>query len=345
MRWLALVSSPRRRALWAKGPPGAIFSRLRAGTILDTASAMKHEKGTEPLSGRDGFPSISPLPTSAGHSALPPGLTEEQTQTLRRALSQHPRGLLLDIDGTLSPIAPTPEAARLLPEVPALLEHALARFEVVAAISGRGAADARRMVGVPGLLYIGNHGLERWLPGEAAPQVAPQARPYLAAIAQALDQAEQVLSAHLPGVFVERKGASGSIHTRRCAQPQQALQTTLETMRPITERLGLRLTQGRMIAEVRPPLALDKGTAVEGVVREHSLRSALYMGDDVTDIDAFRALRHLRAEGICAGLAVAVLHEEAPPSLAAEADFILPSIEAVPAFLTWLIEDEAAAGM
>jgi trehalose 6-phosphate phosphatase len=306
---------------------------------------MKQERVNEQLSGRDGFPSISPPPTSAGHSVLPPGFTDEQTQTLQRALSQHPRGLLLDIDGTLSPIAPTPEAARLLPGVAALLERAQARFEVVAAISGRGAADARRMVGVPGLLYIGNHGLERWLPGEDAPQVVPQARPYLAAIAQALDQAEKDLSTQLPGVRVERKGASGSIHTRGCAQPQQALQTTLETMRPIIEGLGLRLTQGRMIAEVRPPLALDKGTAVEGLVRERGLRSALYMGDDVTDIDAFRALRRLRAEGVCAGLSVAVLHEEAVPALAAEADFTLPSIEAVPAFLAWLIEHEDAAGV
>ena len=304
---------------------------------------MKQEKVNEHVPGRDGFPSISPLPTSARHPALPAGLSDEQAQGLRAALNQHPRGLLLDIDGTLSPIAPTPEAARLLPGVAALLERAFARFEVIAAISGRAAADARRMVGIPALLYIGNHGLERWRPGEDEPQVIAEARPYLAAIAQALDQAEQVLTTQLPGARIERKGASGSIHTRGCAQPQQALQTAMETLRPITERLGLRLTQGRLIAEVRPPLALDKGTAVEGLVHERGLRSALYLGDDVTDIDAFRALRHLREAGVCAGLSVAVLHEEAPPALAAEADFTLPSIEAVPAFLAWLIENEDAA--
>lgn len=306
---------------------------------------MKQKEVTKHVPGRDGFPSISPLPTSAGQPTPPPGLNDEQTQTLRGALQQHPRGLLLDIDGTISPLAPTPEAARLLPGVAALLERALARFEVVAAVSGRGAADARRMVGISGLLYIGNHGLEHWLPGEDAPQIVPQARPYLAAIAQAMDQADHALTTRLPGVYVERKGASGSIHTRGCAQPQQALQTALETTRPITERLGLRLSQGKMIAEVRPPLALDKGTAVAGLVHERGLRAALYMGDDVTDIDAFRALRHLRETGVCAGLSVAVLHEEAPPALAAEADFTLPSIEAVPAFLTWLIENKDAAGV
>ncbi len=260
-----------------------------------------------------------------------------QAQMVREALADRPRGLLLDIDGTLSPIAPTPEAARLLPGVAGLLEQALTRFEMIAAISGRAAADARRMVSVGGLLYIGNHGLERWAPGEDAPQVIPEATPFLPAITQALDLAERDLAPRLPGLRVERKGASGSLHTRGCADPQQALTTVLAALRPLTERLGLRLTQGKLVAEVRPPLALDKGTAVESLVRERGLRSALSLGDDVTDIDAFHALRRLREARVCAGLSVAVLHEEAPASLAAEADLALPSIEAVPAFLAWVI--------
>jgi trehalose 6-phosphate phosphatase len=293
--------------------------------------------------GRDGFPSVSPFPASGEVSAaLPPGLTAAQATSARQALARRPRGLLLDIDGTLSPIAPTPEEARLLPGIEPLLERTADAFEVVAAISGRAAADARRMVGVDRLLYIGNHGLERWPPGEAAPQVVAEARAYLPAIAQALDAAERDLAPRLSGLRVERKGASGSIHTRSCADPQAALATVVQTLRPLIDRLGLRLTQGKLVAEVRPPLALDKGTAVESLVQERGLRSALYLGDDTTDIDAFRALRRLRAAGTCTGLAVAVLHEEAPPTLAAEADLILPSIQAVPAFLAWVIATASA---
>lgn len=288
--------------------------------------------------GRDGFPSVSPFPPSG---ALPPGLTPTQWATLRQALAQRPRGLLLDIDGTLSPIAPTPEAARLLPGIAPLLERAAERFEVVALISGRGAADARRLVGVERLLYIGNHGLERWTPGENAPQVVPEARPYIPAIAQALDVAERDLLPRLGGLRIERKGIGGSIHTRLCANPQQALATVLEALRPVVDQLGLRLTEGKLVAEIRPPLALNKGAAVEGLVQERRLRGALYLGDDTTDIDAFRALRRLREAGACLGLAVAVLHEEAPPTLAAEADLALPSIDAVPAFLAWVIAAES----
>ncbi|HEY7122504.1 MAG TPA: trehalose-phosphatase [Ktedonobacterales bacterium] len=288
---------------------------------------------------RDGSPSISPFPREArAAGTLPPGLTAEQAHSLLAELESRPRGLLLDVDGTLSPIAITPEEARLLPGITALLEQAPQRFEVVAAISGRSAADARQIVGAPHLLYIGNHGLDRWEPGKSAPETAPEAVPFLPAIAQALDQAEQKLAPRLPGVYVERKGASGSVHTRRCANPQQALEIVVEALRPIAYQLGLRLTRGRLIAEFRPPIALDKGAAVERLVDQHGLTSALYMGDDITDLDAFRALHRLREAGVCMGIAVAVLHEEGSSALAAEADLALPSIEAVPAFLAWLLD-------
>jgi trehalose 6-phosphate phosphatase len=80
-------------------------------------------------------------------------------------------------------------------------------------------------------------------------------------------------------------------------------------------------------------LRIDKGTAITEVIAAHGLQSALYLGDDRTDIDAFRALRRLTADGTCAGIAVAVLHPEAPANLAAAADITLSSIARVPAFL------------
>jgi trehalose 6-phosphate phosphatase len=296
---------------------------------------MTRKRESERIEGRDGFPSVSPFSAADG-------LTAAQAALLRQTLARRPRGLLLDIDGTISPIAPTPEAARLLPGMPALLERAAAVFDVLAAVSGRGAADARRMVGAERLLYIGNHGMERWLPGESAPEIVPEVKLYLPAIAQALDEAERDLTPRLAGVRIERKGISGSVHTRSCADPQQALTIVLETLRPLTARLGLRLTEGKLVAEIRPPLAINKGSAVEWVAQSRGLGSAIYLGDDTTDIDAFRALRRLREAGTCAALAVAVLQAEAPPTLAAEADLALPSIQAVPAFLEGLLAAASA---
>jgi trehalose 6-phosphate phosphatase len=307
--------------------------------VLDNNDAMNHKEEREQHEGRDGFPSVSSFSAAAGQPhALPPGLTEQLALVARQALARRPRGLLLDIDGTISPIAPTPEAARLLPGMAPLLERAAAVFELTAAITGRGTTDARRLVGVERLLYIGNHGLEQWLPGASAPQVVPAAQAYVPAIAQALAFAEQDLAPRLPGLRIERKGPSGSVHTRSTADPQQALAIVIAALRPVTDQLGLRLTTGKLVAEIRPPLMLNKGTAVEGLIQERGLRCAFYLGDDTTDIDAFRTLRRLRASGTCQGLAVAVLQEEAPPTLAAEADLALPSIQAVPAFLEWLIQ-------
>src|SRR5579862_5852508 len=94
-----------------------------------------------------------PMPDAA--SAFP-GVPAAGERRLRAALAARPRALLTDIDGTISAIAPSPEAATLLPGVRALLREACAVFDLVAAISGRGADDALRMVGVEGMRYIGN---------------------------------------------------------------------------------------------------------------------------------------------------------------------------------------------
>ena len=270
--------------------------------------------------------------------ALPAGLTEEQALQVCTTLAGRPRGLLLDVDGTLSQLVTVSAEARLLPGIAEELERAPVYFDTLAAISGRSAAQARQIVGAPHLLYFGNHGLDCWLPDAPAPVTAPEAIPYLPVIAQAMDLAEEELTPRLPGVFIERKGATGTVNTRGCAHPQQALKTALQALRPLAERLGLRLTQGKMIAELRPPIALDKGAAIEHIVREYKLASAIYLGDDTTDLDAFRALHRLQQAGVCAGLAVVVLHDDTPHALLAEADCSLPSIEAVPTFLHWLLE-------
>ena len=258
-------------------------------------------------------------------------------EKLAAALAARPRGLFFDIDGTLSAIAPTPESATLLPGVAELLEQLRTRFDVVALVSGRAADDARRMVGLPGVLYIGNHGLER-IEGDAATvQVLPEAEPYVEAVNTTLDDLDATLAARFPGVHIERKGVTGSIHVRNAPDPDAAEESIARSLTTIAVPRGLLVTRGRRIVEVRPPVAVDKGVAVAGVIRERGLRGALYLGDDRTDLDAFRALRQLADEGVCQTVAVAVLSPEAPPELAAAADITLPDISFVPGLLRWLL--------
>jgi trehalose 6-phosphate phosphatase len=250
-----------------------------------------------------------------------------------------PRGLFTDLDGTLSRIAPTPEAAVLLPGIRPLLRQASACFTVVA-VSGRAALDARRMVGLDEITYIGNHGLERIDPqpdGEPALIIAPDALPYAASIRAVLAEVERVVAPQHPGLRSEPKGVTGSVHVRGTAEPAAAEAAVLAVAEPLAAAHNLRVTRGKLVVELRPPLHSDKGTSVAALIRERGLRVAIYLGDDRTDIDAFRALRRLTAEGVCVGIAVAVLHSEAPSDLAQEADLTLPSIDAVPAFLRHLV--------
>jgi trehalose 6-phosphate phosphatase len=262
---------------------------------------------------------------------------------LLAALSCRPRGLFTDVDGTISALAPTPEAAVLLPGVRELLIEALRVFDVVAAISGRAARDARRLVGVPGLIYVGNHGLERLNPYTRTGKpntrlsVHPAARRHRDVINRVMDDIEQQLSPRFPGLRVERKGVIGSVHVRTTRDPLAAEEAVVAALEEAAGSTGLRITHGKMVVELRPPVTVDKGTILTELVRENALAGAIYLGDDVTDIDAFRALRQLTAEGACRGVAIAVRHAEAPANLASEADIVLDGVEQVPELLQWML--------
>lgn len=274
------------------------------------------------------------------------GLDPAALAHIRDALAARPRGLFSDVDGTLSPIAPTPESAVPLPGVADLLAGARQRFEVVAAVSGRSARDARRMVGLDTITFIGNHGFE-WLDPLAhgsnpelvagVVHILPEALPYQPAVEAVLAHVGAELAPRFPGLRIEPKGVTASVHVRNTPDPAAAEEAAYRLASALAAPHGLLVTRGKMVVELRPPVAVDKGVAVARVIRERGLRAALYLGDDRTDIDAFRALRRLSAEGLCRGVAVAVLHDEAPADLAAEADLALDSIQRVPALLRWLL--------
>jgi trehalose 6-phosphate phosphatase len=263
-------------------------------------------------------------------------LTPEQRSLVAETLASRPCGLFSDVDGTLSALAAGPRSAVLLPGVRELLLKARSRFAVVAAVSGRAADDARRLVGVEGIAYIGNHGFERIEP-DGTLVVLPAAEPYRREIAATAERLGQHLAPRYPGLLVEQKGATASIHSRGTPNPRIADRAVYRAALAAADAAGLRVTRGKLIVELRPPIAVDKGVAVADEIRAHGLRAAIYLGDDSTDVDAFRALRRLAAIGACRGLAVAVLHAEAPAGLAEEADIALPSIEAVPGFLRLLL--------
>lgn len=214
------------------------------------------------------------------------------TPDMAQRLSGDPLLLLLDVDGTLSPIAPRPEYATVPPETQRVLRELVTLPNVhVASISGRAADDARRLVGVDGTWTIGNHGFEIGAPN-AGITARDDVTAYAPRVAEAARRA-QGIARRENGVIVENKRWTLSVHYR-LAHPRIVPELTAE-IEAIATELGLRVTHGKEVIELRPPIDIDKGTAAVDLARrlgaldDHA--SVLCAGDDRTDEDAFRALR------------------------------------------------------
>jgi trehalose-phosphatase len=220
---------------------------------------------------------------------MQPALPLQPAVALR--LGGTPLLVLLDIDGTLAPIAPRPEQAKVPADTCKALEELIATPGAhVAVVTGRSVADGRRVVPLKGLGVIGNHGFE--VLGEAGEVISePAAQVHLDKV-DAAAKPLGVLAKEIPGVVVEHKHWTLSVHYRLAARP--AIPRITETVDRVAKEQGLRVTRGKEVLELRPPLDVNKGTA--SVVWAKRLggspaSSVIYVGDDRTDEDAFRELR------------------------------------------------------
>ena len=225
--------------------------------------------------------------------------------TLLERLAEDPRAaaLLLDVDGTLAPIVAAPELAVVPESTRAELQRLAARYALVACVSGRPSEDAARLVGVDGIRYVGEHGLE----------LHPEADEW----SRRLDE----FAATVDWPTEPGKRLTRAFHYRGAEDEEAAV----AFLRGVAERAldaGLRPRWGRKVLEIRPPLAADKGTAVRGLLDSSGLNRALYAGDDDTDLDAFRSM-----DGLEVAVRVAVVSEEAPTDLGLAADLLVGGTE------------------
>ena len=209
--------------------------------------------------------------------------------------------LFLDYDGTLSPIVSDPSAATLVDGAAEALEL-VAAVCPVAVLSGRDLADIRTRVGTPGIWYAGSHGFELTGPdgtyhqNEAAAAFVPVLERAAAELRDSLAQ--------IPGVRVEHKRFAVAVHYREVA-PEHVGEIVAATHR-LGQRDGLRVTNGRMLVELRPDIDWDKGTTLAWIRDRIDAAGSLlpiYIGDDLTDEDAFDAVRF-------DGIGIVVRHDE-----------------------------------
>jgi trehalose 6-phosphate phosphatase len=255
---------------------------------------------------------MSPVPQTLPRERILALLREQPART----------AILCDIDGTLAPVVARPEEASVPSPTKRVLEALSERYARVACISGRQAKDARRMVGIDALTYIGNHGLERLAPGAANPEIDPGVRP-LAARVRAFTYAHFDDRLRAAGVRLEDKDAIWAFHWRGATDPDGA-RALLEQIAAAAREAGLVPHWGRMVLEIRPTATVDKGTAVTTALAGAQVSAALYAGDDTTDLDAFRRVHGLQADGTLElGICVGVLSPEGPAEIAAEADLVV----------------------
>jgi trehalose 6-phosphate phosphatase len=244
--------------------------------------------------------------------------------------------VLLDIDGTLAPIvrhaadAHVPEATRTL-----LIEIAR-RYRVVGCVSGRRAAVARQIVAIGTIAYIGNHGAEVLRPGMTRPELDPN----LAAWAGRVhDFATRTLTPELQRLRVrgEDKETIVAFHWRG-APDELTARAAVQGVAERAESEGFAVHWGRKVLEVRPPLALDKAVGVRALLRDQPIHNAVYVGDDSTDLDAFRGLRELQEAGtLTSAICAAVSSDETPDELVREADLMLNGPDGVRELLEALL--------
>ncbi|QZY44681.1 MULTISPECIES: trehalose-phosphatase [Mycolicibacterium] len=246
--------------------------------------------------------------------------------------------LFLDYDGTLSPIVSDPAAARLVEGADEALEL-VSKVCPVAILSGRDLADVSARVGTPGVWYAGSHGFELTSP-DGAYHCNDAAAVFVPVLEEAAAELNKTL-AQIAGVRVEHKRFAVAVHYREVA-PEHVSEIVSATHQ-LGARRGLRVTSGRMLVELRPDLDWDKGTTLAWIrdrIDPSGSLLPIYIGDDLTDEDAFDAVRF-------DGIGIVVGHDEDGDRKTA-ANFTLQSPEQVREFIQrgsrWLAYKHQVSG-
>jgi trehalose 6-phosphate phosphatase len=258
---------------------------------------------------------------------------ETLTEALRPLTSSPGRAAIFcDIDGTLAPIVRRSEDARVPDGTSRVLGTLGRRYAVVACISGRSVAEARRLVGVGSITYAGTHGAEMLGPGASRPLLAPALKGWEKRVRRfAADQDSK--DVRLLRIRIEDKGPIQAFHWRG-APDETAAHARVEGVAQAAEAAGLGVHWGRKVLEVRPPVEIDKGRAVRDLIRRSDVSVALFGGDDRTDLDGFEALDALVAEGeLETAVKVGVSSDEGPPELAGRADLTVDGVAGFSAVL------------
>jgi trehalose 6-phosphate phosphatase len=265
---------------------------------------------------------------------VPSATIEELLQPLRDAPDRS--AVLLDVDGVLAPIVQQPDDAHMPETTRRPLIEVARRYGTVACVSGRRASDARRIVSLGTIAYLGSHGSEVLMPGTIAPVLDQDLQAWTERV-QAFAHDAYGEKLRRLRVRLEDKEAIAALHWRGTPDEDDAL-SAVEEVAERAEEAGFVTHWGRKVLEIRPPVRIDKGAGLVSLLRDTNLAAAVYVGDDMTDLDAFRGLGELQEAGTLAyALRVGVHSDETPAELEDEADAMVDGPEGVRGLLRALL--------
>jgi trehalose 6-phosphate phosphatase len=246
--------------------------------------------------------------------------------------------ILFDLDGTVAPIVHQPSDAVVPEPTRQLLIEIARRYGVVACVTGRRASEARAMVSIGTITYLGSHGAELlragWTEAVLDPTLAEWARRI-----HDFGRQHDTQELRRQRVRLEDKGAIVAFHWRG-APDEDAARSAVDAIAAEAENDGLRTHWGRKVLEVRPPVKFNKGVAIAAFLRDTDVNAALYAGDDRTDLDAFLTLGELVEEGrLSYAVRVGVSSDEGPEEITREADIVVDGTDGVRELLELLVAD------
>ena len=245
--------------------------------------------------------------------------------------------VLLDVDGTLAPIVRHADEAHVPEPIRSLLIDIAGRYRLVACVSGRRAADARRMVGLGTISYVGNHGAELLRSGQTQTEIPDEMKPWIRRIGEFHRRVQSELGLERLRIRSEDKALIFGYHWRG-APDVEAAERVIEELERQAQEAGLVTHRGRMVLEVRPAIPFDKGIGIGRLLAaDAQIERGLYMGDDRTDADAFVELHAALADGrLKYAACIGVASHETPAEVEQGADVLVDGTEGVRAVLTQL---------
>lgn len=241
--------------------------------------------------------------------------------------------IITDIDGTISRIVPTPMEAVVDQDMKDTIRKLAEKFEFTGVMTGRSIENALEMVGDENLIYIGNHGLEQLKNGRICAD--PEVKKFLPVIKKVGKSIKKKLS-NYGCILFQDKELSFTVHYRLCDDGGEIRQTVLDAIAEINDSKHLKISEGRKVIEIRPPLGHNKGTILQNLIFENDIKKIIYLGDDITDADAFIQLNELNKQKKVKAISIVVISKETPQYVKRSASYYVNSIDEVQKFFKWI---------